>query len=73
MHWVITLTWADGLATKQATSEGVATPSPGATRQELFREIRRWVAETKGLDPGGVAVAFFDIAPNAIEAEGSTP
>jgi hypothetical protein len=73
LHYVITVQWAKNSVTTQSTIDGVITPTTGATRQAVFRDILAMVAELKGVhDPDDLVVSHFSLEPNSLQG-GSTP
>ncbi|WP_329468687.1 hypothetical protein [Streptomyces sp. NBC_01431] len=59
-HFIITLASAQG----PQTFEGLITPAPHHTRQQVFQTVRDSVTRTQ--DGADGAVVFFDLAPNTL-------
>lgn len=56
-HFAITIVTPDGYA----SFEGVVTPHPGATRQDLYRDACAYARSETGCDG---AVVYFSLEPN---------
>lgn len=67
LHWIMTVrrTLADGRYA-DSTLDGVCTPRPGATRQEIFHECRGLACDYYGADPLDVVMLHFSFGANDI-------
>ncbi|MGW7424455.1 hypothetical protein ACWGJB_31240 [Streptomyces sp. NPDC054813] len=59
-HWVITLEMPGRFS---ITQEGTVTPSPGSTRQDVYRFIYQSVTE-QDATLRGASVGYFVLEPN---------
>lgn len=65
-HWIMTVQHQKAMpgAVSFVSTEGTITARDGATRQELFREIRDWVCEQAAVEAPDVSYLFFSLEPN---------
>lgn len=65
LFWFMSIQTANGAAFYVIGYQGTWVPKPGATRLDLFHEIRQYVGDREPRSRDGVVVAF-DIQPNKI-------
>lgn len=63
-HYVMTVETAEGTQGTFSATVDLDTSLPGATRQDIYRQVRAYAAQQMGADR--VAVLLFTIAPNQL-------
>lgn len=68
LHWIVTLQWPDSGGVRTYTLDGPVTPTRGATRQEIYRDVVAHAKECVSA-PQDMVIVFFDLAPNQLPTE----